>query len=111
MPPLFPNHSRDDALQSRAVLDFTTMWLFGLVSYHEISRWSFCRIIPFHSLFHSPTISLGEDYSRPQITHRASYKVKIPLGRLLLNGKMICWKPRLKNWQKLARKEMNTRPH
>src|SRR5258708_23144788 len=75
------------------------------------TRWSFCRIIPFHSLFHSPTISLGEDYSRPQITHRASYKVKIPLGRLLLNGKMICWKPRLKNWQKLARKEMNTRPH
>src|SRR5216683_273716 len=38
MPPLFPNHSRDDALQSRAVLDFTTMWLFGLVSYHEISK-------------------------------------------------------------------------
>ncbi len=38
MPPLFPNHRRDDALQSRAVIDFTTMWLFGLVSYHEISK-------------------------------------------------------------------------
>jgi hypothetical protein len=37
MPPLFPNHRRDDALQSRAGIDFTTMWLFGLVSYHEIS--------------------------------------------------------------------------
>src|SRR5260370_18028703 len=40
MAPIFPNQSRDDALQSRAVLDFTTMWLFGLVSYHEISNLS-----------------------------------------------------------------------
>ena len=46
MPPLFPNHNRDDALQSRAVIDFTTMWLFGLVSYHEISSaWQPCDII------------------------------------------------------------------
>ena len=33
------------------------------------ARWSFCRIIPFHSLFHSPTISSCSSTTGPEPRH------------------------------------------
>src|SRR5258708_29873016 len=68
MSPLFPNHSRDDALQSRAVLDFTTMWLFGLVSYHEISKvFDEVRLIGISQLHYHPRpiyhFAFGQSFS------------------------------------------------